>query len=120
MNWPSTSGSAGENEKKDSISIRTASFTPLFYSKLILADKNKKISLTGTEQFDQDFMADPNVPFSWRMSKKDAGTGTLGDMASHTLSYALSLVGDVAEVIGQMETFIKKRNISIGGSGHTT
>ena len=70
--------------------------------------------------FDQDFMADPNVPFSWRMSKKDAGTGTLGDMASHTLSYALSLVGDVAEVIGQMETFIKKRNISIGGSGHTT
>ena len=70
--------------------------------------------------FDQDFMTDPNVPFSWRMSKKDAGTGTLGDMASHTLSYALSLVGDVAEVVGQMETFIKKRNVSIGGSGHTT
>ena len=70
--------------------------------------------------FDQDFMTDPDVPFSWRMSKKDAGTGTLGDMASHTLSYALSLVGDVSEVIGQMETFIKKRNIAIGGSGHTT
>lgn len=70
--------------------------------------------------FDQDFMADPNVPFSWRMSKKDAGTGTLGDMASHTLSYALSLVGEVTEVVGQMETFIKKRNVSIGGSGHST
>ena len=70
--------------------------------------------------FDQEFMANPNVPFSWRMRKNDAGTGTLGDMASHTLSYALSLVGSISEVVGQMETFIKKRNIAIGGSGHNT
>lgn len=45
-----------ENEKKNNVSIRTASFTPLFYSKLMLNDKNKKISLTGTEQYDQDFI----------------------------------------------------------------
>ena len=69
--------------------------------------------------FDQEYQVDPNRPFSWRMSKEDAGTGALGDMASHTLSYALALVGDVEQTIGNMGIFIKERNVASGGSGHT-
>lgn len=69
--------------------------------------------------FDQDFMTDPAVPFSWRHDRKVAGSGTLGDMASHTLSLALTLVGDVTEVCGMLGTFIKQRAVPSGGSGHT-
>src|SRR5512141_2885249 len=29
--------------------------------------------------FDQDFLADPDIPFSWRLDRKQAGTGALGD-----------------------------------------
>ncbi len=70
--------------------------------------------------FDQDFMADPQVPFSWRQDRKVAGTGALGDLASHTISLALSLVGDIREVCGMLGTFIPERAVPSGGSGHTS
>lgn len=69
--------------------------------------------------FDQDFMTDPAVPFSWRHDRKVAGSGALGDMASHTLSLALELVGDITEVCGMQATFIRRRAVPSGGSGHT-
>ncbi|MFQ5971809.1 MAG: Gfo/Idh/MocA family protein [Alphaproteobacteria bacterium] len=69
--------------------------------------------------FDQDFMADPQVPFNWRLERAVAGSGALGDMASHTLSLAQWLVGDVAEVCGMAGTFIAERRVPSGGSGHT-
>lgn len=68
--------------------------------------------------FDQDFMADPSVPFSWRQDRSIAGTGALGDMASHTLSFSQYLVGEVQEVCGMTETFIKERQVASSGSGH--
>lgn len=68
--------------------------------------------------FDQDFMADPDVPFSWRQDRAVAGSGALGDMASHTLSLARHLVGDIAEVCGTTGTFIAERRVAGGGSGH--
>ena len=68
--------------------------------------------------FDQEYQVDPNSPFSWRMSKADAGSGALGDMASHTLSYALTLVGEIKKTIGNMGIFIKERDVAAGGSGH--
>ena len=30
----------------------------------------------------EDFMCDPNVPHSWRLTKKGGGKGALGDMAA--------------------------------------
>ncbi|NNG04589.1 MAG: Gfo/Idh/MocA family oxidoreductase [Inquilinus sp.] len=69
--------------------------------------------------FDQDFMTDPTVPFSWRHDRSVAGSGALGDMASHTISLALELVGEMAEVCGLLATFVKQRSVATGGSGHT-
>ncbi len=69
--------------------------------------------------FDQDFMTDPSVPFSWRLDRKVAGSGALGDLASHTLSLAMALVGDVTEVCGMLRTVIKRRAVPSDGSGHT-
>ena len=76
------------------------------------------IQFRGT--FDQDFMTDPAVPVSWRMQRAVAGSGALGDMASHTMSLAQYLVGDFVEVCGMMETVIKQRPVASGGSGHTS
>ena len=69
--------------------------------------------------FDQDFMADPEVPFSWRQDRRIAGSGALGDMASHTLSFSQYLVGEIEEVCGMTGTFIKERRVAAGGSGHS-
>jgi predicted dehydrogenase len=68
--------------------------------------------------FDQDFLANPEIPFSWRLDRAQAGTGTLGDLGSHTIAFAQFLVGDIAEVCGLNATRIKERTIPAGGSGY--
>ena len=46
----------------------------------------------------QDWAADPSVPLYWRLQKEKAGSGALGDIASHSLDLAHFLVGPVTEV----------------------
>jgi predicted dehydrogenase len=57
----------------------------------------------------QDWVADPAVPLYWRLRKEAAGSGALGDIASHSLDLARFLVGEIAEVTGALETFVKER-----------
>jgi predicted dehydrogenase len=57
----------------------------------------------------QDWVADPSVPLYWRLRKEAAGSGALGDIASHSLDLARFLVGEVTEVTGALETFVKER-----------
>lgn len=59
--------------------------------------------------YDEDYMADPELPYSWRCRVADAGTGTLGDLACHLVSVAHFLVGPVAEVAADIETVHKLR-----------
>jgi predicted dehydrogenase len=68
--------------------------------------------------FDQDFLANPNVPFSWRLDRALAGTGALGDLGSHTIAFAQFLVGDIVEVCGLNATKIKERLVPTAGSGY--
>ena len=68
--------------------------------------------------FDQDFLANPEVPFSWRLDRAQAGTGALGDLGSHAIAFAQFLVGDMAEVCGLRATRILERAIPAGGSGY--
>ncbi|HEX6182881.1 MAG TPA: Gfo/Idh/MocA family oxidoreductase, partial [Pyrinomonadaceae bacterium] len=44
-----------------------------------------------------------------------AGSGALGDIASHTIDLARHLVGEIKEVAGVLETFIKERPSPAGG-----
>ena len=69
---------------------------------------------------DEDFGIDPEIPFTWRFDKSVAGTGALGDMASHTMSLSQILMGDIAEVCGRTKIFIKERPLPLPGSatGH--
>ena len=57
----------------------------------------------------QDWPTDPKLPLVWRMDKKQAGSGALGDLAAHSIDLARFLVGEIAEVAGDMKTFIKTR-----------
>jgi predicted dehydrogenase len=49
--------------------------------------------------FEEDYMADPAVPFSWRCERAKAGSGALGDLGSHAISVARLLGGPIVEVL---------------------
>jgi predicted dehydrogenase len=57
----------------------------------------------------QDGLVNPESPRTWRHEKAKAGSGALGDIASHSLDLARHLVGDIAEVSGMLETFVHER-----------
>ncbi|MDQ2692436.1 MAG: Gfo/Idh/MocA family oxidoreductase [Chloroflexota bacterium] len=88
-----------------------------FARQLIEAGELGEITLfRGT--FDQDFLVDPDVPFSWRLDRALAGTGSLGDLGSHTIAFAHFLVGDIVEVCGLSATTIQERVVPAHGSGY--
>jgi predicted dehydrogenase len=55
-------------------------------------------------QVDEDYMADPDVPWSWRMRHQEAGLGVLGDLMCHLVSVGLLLVGPIGQVSAQLRT----------------
>ena len=59
--------------------------------------------------FLQDWIVDPDFPLVWRLKKDTAGSGSHGDLLAHCLDTARYLVGEISEVSGLMETFIKER-----------
>ncbi|MEM6729374.1 MAG: Gfo/Idh/MocA family oxidoreductase [Pseudomonadota bacterium] len=52
----------------------------------------------------EDFMCDPGVPHSWRLTKAGGGKGALGDMGSHQISMAIWLCGGFKELVAQLQT----------------
>jgi predicted dehydrogenase len=62
----------------------------------------------------QDWSADPGSPLSWRFQKDVAGSGALGDIASHVLDIARYLVGEVAAVNAVLQTYISERPLQTG------
>ncbi|MET1064967.1 MAG: Gfo/Idh/MocA family oxidoreductase [Arthrobacter sp.] len=58
----------------------------------------------------QDWLADPESPMSWRLKREAAGSGALGDIASHAIDQVLFLLGDhITEVSGRTHTFTTHR-----------
>jgi len=63
----------------------------------------------------QDWLADETAPMTWRLRKETAGSGALGDIASHAIDQVLFLLGDqVTEVSGRTHTFVDRRPGSSG------
>ncbi|NUP58621.1 MAG: Gfo/Idh/MocA family oxidoreductase [Pseudarthrobacter sp.] len=63
----------------------------------------------------QDWLSDAEAPMTWRLRKETAGSGALGDIASHAIDQVLFLLGDqVTEVAGRLHTFVSQRP---GGNG---
>jgi len=51
----------------------------------------------------------------WRQIRSMAGTGELGDMASHRIDYANALVGPAIRATGLLKTFMPERTTADGG-----
>jgi predicted dehydrogenase len=66
----------------------------------------------------QDWITDPNFPLVWRLDRRKAGSGALGDIGAHVVDHARFLVGEIAEVTGDLRTFVKTRPLP-GSSGKT-
>ena len=60
-------------------------------------------------RYAQDWIVDPAFPLVWRLQSKIAGSGAHGDINAHIIDIGRFLIGEFAEVCGQMETFIKER-----------
>ena len=58
-----------------------------------------------------DWPMDPDIPLTWRFQKALAGTGSLGDIGSHVIDLGRFLVGEISEVCGLADTYIKERTI---------
>ncbi|MFJ4286861.1 Gfo/Idh/MocA family protein [Paenarthrobacter nicotinovorans] len=58
----------------------------------------------------QDWLADVETPMTWRLRKETAGSGALGDIASHAIDQIQHLTGQtVTEVTGTLRTFVAER-----------
>jgi predicted dehydrogenase len=58
-----------------------------------------------------------NSPMIWRLEKKSAGSGALGDLGAHIIDLGRFLVGEVKSVSALTSTFIKERPKTGGGMG---
>ncbi|WP_430504996.1 Gfo/Idh/MocA family protein [Haloparvum sp. PAK95] len=69
----------------------------------------------------QDWLVDPEAPWSWRNDADLAGSGALGDLGAHTIDLARFLIGDVAgeirRVSGHVQTFVDERPVEGDGKG---
>jgi len=61
-------------------------------------------------QYLQDWIADPQVPMSWRLEKDKAGSGALGDIGAHIVDLTQYITGQrLTGVSALLETFVKER-----------
>ena len=58
----------------------------------------------------QDWLADATAPMTWRLRRETAGSGALGDLASHAVDQLQFLLGErVTEVSARTHTFVTER-----------
>jgi predicted dehydrogenase len=58
----------------------------------------------------QDWLADAAAPMTWRLRRELAGSGALGDLASHAVDQVRFLLGqEVVSVNARTETFVRLR-----------
>ena len=58
----------------------------------------------------QDWLADADSPMTWRLNKETAGSGALGDIASHAIDQIQYLTGQtILEASGVLKTFVTQR-----------
>jgi myo-inositol 2-dehydrogenase/D-chiro-inositol 1-dehydrogenase len=51
----------------------------------------------------------------WRLDKEVAGSGVTGDLLAHCIDTAMWLNGEIQEVVGMTETFVRERKHQVSG-----
>jgi predicted dehydrogenase len=59
--------------------------------------------------YDEDYSADPHLPWSWRMTHEGGGLGALGDLGCHLVSHMLAQMGPVTELVAQTQVAVPTR-----------
>ena len=67
--------------------------------------------------FLQDWLVDPEFPLVWRLTREVAGSGSHGDLGAHLIDLAHFLVGDMTEVVGMSDTFVRERPLPASMTG---
>jgi predicted dehydrogenase len=62
----------------------------------------------------QEWIIDPQFPKVWRLDKKRAGSGALGDLGAHIIDLARFLVGEPRRVSAMTRTFVPERPLPDG------
>jgi len=60
--------------------------------------------------------SDPLNPLSWRYRVEEGGYGASTDLLSHSVDLAHMLLGPITRVVGTVETFIRERPVTAGGT----
>ena len=60
----------------------------------------------------EDYLADPNSPYTWRSSKAKAGAGIVADLGSHIISIARRLVGEIEAVQAMLQIVVADRPLA--------
>jgi predicted dehydrogenase len=63
---------------------------------------------------DEDYQADPDLPWTWRAKLAEAGLGALGDIGTHLVSLARGVAGEVESLIAEMQTIHETRPLPDG------
>ncbi|MFA1544731.1 Gfo/Idh/MocA family protein [Actinomadura chokoriensis] len=72
-------------------------------------------------QYLQDWLADPAAPFTWRMDRDRAGSGSLGDIGAHIIDTAQFITGQsLVGVSALLDTFVRERPVPGGGTARVT
>jgi predicted dehydrogenase len=68
--------------------------------------------------FNCDFMADRNLPHTWRNDRQRAGSGVIGDIGAHLFSYHLHLVErEIDAVLCMLDTVIPAHAAPVAAGG---
>jgi predicted dehydrogenase len=64
---------------------------------------------------DEDYQADPDLPWTWRARRAEAGLGALGDLGCHLVSLAVGLMGPIDSLIADIQIIHRDRPLPEGG-----
>ncbi|WP_138416582.1 Gfo/Idh/MocA family protein [Sinomonas gamaensis] len=82
----------------------------LAYARQLIADGRLGTVREVRAAYLQDWLADSESPMTWRLRKETAGSGALGDIASHAIDQVQFLLSDtVTEASGRLHTFVGQR-----------
>jgi predicted dehydrogenase len=104
---------ANESDATAGVAFNYRFVPAIRYAKRLIADGEVGEVYHVRGRYFQDWLADPEAPWSWRNDASVAGSGALGDLGAHTLDLCRFLVGDVAgdvtDVSGRLRTFVEER-----------
>ncbi|MDO5552546.1 MAG: Gfo/Idh/MocA family oxidoreductase [Planctomycetia bacterium] len=89
-------------------------FTPATaLAKKLIADGKLGTIYHVHARYAQDWMVDPKAAMVWRLQKELAGSGSLGDICSHSIDMSRFMTGaEITSLVANCKTLVKQRPLS--------